>query len=244
MFRLHHAIAKEKGIKKDAEAAITKAHHHATKPELVTGITKTYKPKIEGGEQFPPENQKVQARVEDVLADVATELTKLFDITLTKETGNTTARADIVVDGKPIAKDVPVTFLLWLEKRMEDMNTFVSKLPVLSEADNWSWDPSQSCFVAEPTTTVKTAKVMTPLVKAEATDKHPAQVDVIGIDQTIGHWTTVRRSGALQSDRVRAIQFRVRALREAVKIARETANSTEITDRMCGRAVFDYLFAV
>lgn len=241
MFRLHHAIAKEKGIKKDAEAALTKAHH--AKPELVNGITKTYAPAIEGGEQFPPENQKVQVRVEDVLVDVAAELTKLFDITITKEAGNTTARADIVVDGRALAKDVPVTYLLWLEKRLEDMATFVSKLPILSEAEDWTWDPSQSVFVAKPSMTAKTAKVPTVLEKAPATDKHPAQTEIINIDKTIGHWTTVKRSGALQSDRVRGIQGRVRALREAVKVARETANGTEIRDVAVGRTIFDYLFA-
>lgn len=240
MFKLHHALAKEKGIKKTAEGVLTKAHH--TKPELVAGITKTYTPAIEGGEQFPSENQKVQVRVEDVLTELSTELVALFDITLAKEVGNTIAKGDIIVGGKTIAKDVPVPYLLWLEKRMEDLVTFASKLPVLSEAEDWSWDPSQSVFITKPTQTAKTAKVPTVLTKSEATDKHPAQTEVINIDRTIGHWSTVKRSGALQSDRIRGIQARIRALREAVKIARETANGTEITEQAIGRKIFDYVF--
>ena len=135
-----------------------------------------------------------------------------------------------------------MTYLLWLEKRLEDMATFIAKLPVLSEAEDWTWDPSQSVFMTKPTMTAKTAKVPTVLEKAPATAKHPAQTEVINIDKTIGHWSTVKRSGALQSDRVRAMQTRVRALREAVKIARETANGSEIQERAIGRTIFDYLF--
>jgi hypothetical protein len=72
---------------------------------------------------------------------------------------------------------------------------------------------------------------------------HPkGEVDIINIDRTIGHWTTTRRSGALQSDRVRSIQLRVRALLEAVKVARETANSVEVQSQTIGASIFGYLF--
>lgn len=240
MAKLHHILAAEKGIKKDAETCLTKAHH--TKAELTVGINKTYENAIEGGEQFPPEMQRIQTRTEDVLTEVQTELVKLFDITYTKEVGNMSARADIVVSGVVLAKDVPVTYLLWLEKRLEDMKTFVSKLPTLSDAEEWTWEPAQSCFVAKPTKTARTAKVPTVLKKSAATPQHPEQTEVIYTDRTIGHWTTTKRSGALQSDRVRAIQMRVRALQEAVKIARETANSTEVSHKHIGPGVFGYLF--
>lgn len=241
MRRLHHVLAQEKGIKADAEKAFTKAHH--TKAELTVGINKTYVPAIEGGEQFPDEVQRIQVRTEDALNEVSTELTKLFDITLTKEVGNTHAKADVLLDGKVFLKDMPVTYLLWLEKRLEDLNTFIAKLPTLSDAEEWTWEPAQSCFVAKPTKTAKTAKVPTVLEKAPATDKHPAQTEVINIDKTIGHWTTVKRSGALQNDRVRALQVRARALREAVKIARESANSSEVQPAAAGGVIFGYLFA-
>ena len=240
MFRLHHVLAQEKVIKADAEKALTKAHH--AKAELTTGINKVYVPAIEGGEQYPPEMQRIQARTEDALIEVSTELTKLFDVTLTKDVGNTHSNANVIVEGKTLLTSVPVTYLLWLEKRLEDMNTFVSKLPTLSDAEEWSWEPAQSCFVAKPTTTAKTAKVPTVLVKAKATHEHAEQTEVIHVDKTVGHWTTTKRSGALQTDRVRAIQSRVRTLREAVKFARESANSTEVQPQQAGAAIFGYLF--
>jgi hypothetical protein len=50
------------------------------------------------------------------------------------------AKADIKVGDAVIARDVPVTYLIWLEKQLVEMATVVGKLPVL---DNASWGPGQ-----------------------------------------------------------------------------------------------------
>ncbi|WP_443732109.1 DUF7873 family protein [Streptantibioticus silvisoli] len=60
----------------------------------------------------------------------------------TKERANRAARADVTVEGRTILADVPVTWLLFLEKRLTDLRTFVKKPPVLDAAGSWSPDPS------------------------------------------------------------------------------------------------------
>ena len=79
-------------------------------------------------------------------------------------------------------------------------------------------------------------------VKAEATEKHPAQVEVYYEDVAVGYWTTVKFSGALPAQRVNELLERVEKLQHAVKFAREEANGTEVTDQRVGDAVFGYLF--
>ena len=37
------------------------------------------------------------------------------------------AKADLVVDGVTLAKDLPVTYLLFLEKQLTELKAFVSK---------------------------------------------------------------------------------------------------------------------
>lgn len=69
--------------------------------------------------------------------------------------------------------------------------------------------------------TVRTKKVPRNHVKAEATDKHPAQVDVYYEDVPVGYWTTVKFSGALPARRVNELLDRVEKLQQAVKFARE-----------------------
>ena len=94
----------------------------------------------------------------------------------------------------------------------------------------------------EPVKTIKTRKVPRNHVKAEATEKHPAQVDVYYEDIPVGYWTTVKFSGALPAARVNELLGRVEALQTAVKFAREEANGTAVTDQHVGEAVFGYLF--
>ena len=55
-----------------------------------------------------------------MLAEVAGILTRLFDVTLTKDTANCTARADVKIGDSVLLPAVPVTYLLFLEKQLTD----------------------------------------------------------------------------------------------------------------------------
>ncbi|MHB6911970.1 DUF7873 family protein [Streptomyces sp. DB-54] len=242
MAKLNQIIAVEKGIKSKSHKDLTSAHHGLQKPALLAGISRTYQPKDEEGEQLPPESTRVQVHAEDVLRDTARALTRLFDVTATKDWANCTARADVTVEGRTLLRDVPVSYLLFLEKQLTDVNTFVRKLPVLDASEAWVQDPSTDAWKTEPVRTVRTKKVPRNHVKAEATDKHPAQVDVYYEDVPVGYWTTVKFSGALPAKRVNELLDRVEKLQQAVKFAREEANGAEITDQRVGEVVFGYLF--
>jgi hypothetical protein len=240
--KLNQIIAVEKGVKNRSFTELTEAHHGVQKPALLAGISRTYQPKDEEGEQLPPESTRVQVRIEDVLRRTATTLTRLFDVTLTKDAANCEARADVVVDGETLLEDVPVTYLLFLEKQLTDLYTFVRKLPVLDAGDSWSFNDSADCWSTEPVRTIRTKKVPRNHVKAEATEHHPAQVEVYYEDVPVGYWTTVKFSGSLPATRVALLVERVEKLQNAVRVAREEANNREITDRKAGERVFGYLF--
>ncbi|MEU1627134.1 hypothetical protein ABZ746_17790 [Streptomyces sp. NPDC020096] len=242
MAKLNQIIAVEKGVKSSSHQDLTTAHHGLLKPALLAGISRAYQAKDEEGEQLPPESTRVQVKAEDVLRDTATTLTRLFDVTATKDWANCTARADITVEGRVLLREVPVSYLLFLEKQLAELSTFVRKLPVLDGAESWSLDPSTDWWRTEPVRTVRTKKVPRNHVKAEATDKHPAQVEVYYEDVPVGYWTTVKFSGALPARRVNELLARVEKLQQAVKFAREEANGTEVTDQHVGDAVFGYLF--
>ncbi|MEV0192088.1 hypothetical protein AB0I39_26570 [Kitasatospora purpeofusca] len=242
MAKLNQIIAVEKGVKSKSFQELTQAHQDLQKPPLLAGISRTYQPKDEEGEQLPPESTRVQIKAEDVLRATATTLTRLFDVVATKDWANTTARADVVVDGRTLVADAPVTYLLFLEKQLTDLRTFVRKLPVLDAAEAWSHDPSTDSWKTEAVRTNRTRKVPRNHVKAEATEKHPAQVEVYYEDIAIGYWTTVKFSGALPARRVNELVERVEKLQQAVQFAREEANGAEVDDRRVGDAVFGYLF--
>lgn len=242
MTKLNQIIAVEKGVKTAAFQKLTDVYQTLQKNALLSGISRTYRPRDEEGEQLPPESTKVQVRTEEVIKETVEELTRLFDVTATKEWANCEAKADVIVDGTVLLTAVPATYLLFLEKQLVDLHTFIKKLPVLDAAESWEFDASANCFATEPVQTVKTKKVPRNHVKAEATEHHPAQVEVYHEDIVVGHWRTVKFSGAVPAKRVHELLERVEKLQQAVKFAREEANGLEVTDQKLGGKVFQYLF--
>jgi hypothetical protein len=76
--------------------------------------------------------------------------------------------ADVVVDGVVLATAVPVTHLLFLDKQLSDMRTFIAKLPVLDPAKEWQYDPNKGMYTTKfPEQRIKTRKVHKSLVKIE-----------------------------------------------------------------------------
>ncbi|WP_026412893.1 hypothetical protein [Actinomadura oligospora] len=243
MPKLNQIIAVEKGVKSRTQRELTDAYHELQKPALLSGLSRTYRPRDEDGETLPAESTRVQVKAEDALRDVARALTRLFDVTATKDWANRDAVADVVVDGRTLLAAVPVPHLLFLEKQLTDLRTLVDKLPVLDPSESWSYDESQDVWRTAPVETARTKKIPRSHVLYEATKEHPAQVEMYTEDVVVGTWTKVTFSGALPARRVNGLRDRVERLQAAVKFAREEANATEVTDRKIGDAVFAYLFA-
>ena len=223
-------------------AEFTDLHKATQKSALMNGFHKTYQPRQEGGETYPPERQRVQYNHTDVIKRVARILGELFDITATKDFANCSARADVIVDGETLLKGVPATYLLFLEKQLSDLQTFFAKMTELDASEDWQQDPSSGLHKTEPTRTQRTQKVQRPIVLYDATEHHPAQTQLITEDVVVGSWNTVKFSGAIPTPQKKAIVERIEKLAKAVKFAREEANTQEVERKHLGKEVFDYLF--
>lgn len=243
MTKLNQIIAVEKGVKTTANREITNAYHEMQKAAPLAGISRTYQPKDDEGDNLPPESTLVQIKVPDLLSEIGTAMTRLLDVTFTKDSANQVAKANVVVDGTTVVTDAPVSHLLFLEKNLTDLHTIVSKAPVLDPAERWTWDDNTGAYATDVTQTTRTKKVPRNHVKAAATDKHPAQVELYYEDVIVGTWSTTKFSGAIPASRRAQLVERIDKLRNAVKVAREEANSIEITDRKAGDAIFGYLLA-
>lgn len=243
MPKLNQIIAVEGGIRANTVKELSEAHHALLKPALLHGIARTYTPKDDDGDKLPAESTKVQVIAPQMLKQSASVWTRLFDITLTRDSANCTARADVVVDGQLLVKAAPVTFLLFLEKKLVDVETFIRKLPTLDPAETWSFDRGQDCYATTPIETVKTKKIPRNHVKADATKEHPAQVEVFSEDVVVGTWRTIKYSGALPGFSQARLLEQVVKLREAVKMAREAANGMDVERQFVGEELFKFLLA-
>ncbi len=137
---------------------------------------------------------------------------------------------------------MPATYLLFLEKQLQDLHTFIAKMAELDPGSDWSVDPGTGLYKTEATLTQRTRKVQRPITLYEATKEHPAQTQLITEDVIAGSWITIKYSGAMPAPRKKQLLARIEKLSNAVKFAREQANAVEATDKKLGKEVFDFLF--
>lgn len=243
MPKLNQVLAIEKGVKSRATSVVTKQYHACQKGSaLFDGFAKSYQPNDADGEQFPPENKEIQFRADQVVKKVQSSLAELFDVTATKDWANCNAAADITVDGQVVLSQVPVTYLLFLEKQMEHLGTVIDSIPTLSRTFKWNKDENTGVFITQPTSTHKTKKVQKPIVMYPATPEHPAQTEMIVEDVIIGHWNTTHQSGAMTVPEKEALAERVVQLQQAVKQAREEANNSEAQEQHVGAKILGFIF--
>ena len=247
MPKLCAVIAVVPAKKSEAHDILTTAHQKRLSNEMTLGFSRVYHPKDEDGDRFADEHKKVQETVVSVCDDVCDKLTALWDVVLTQDVGNTLARADIVVEDASgnklvLASQVPVDTLLFFEKQLKDLETFIDKLPTLAGAANWTWSDAQNCWQTDTTFVNKTKKMMRAFQKSPATDKFPAQVETFNEDVIIGHYDVVAYSGAIPAKAKADLLSRVRTLFVAVKTAREEANTIEVKPQTIGKKLLDYVF--
>lgn len=242
MTKINQVLAIEKSKKTAINKEVTALHRITEKDTLLTGHIKKFTPKEDDGETYPNEERKVQYLHQDVIEDLCGKLTDIMDITATKNWSNCKARADVKLNGEVFLEQVPVTYLLFLEKELTGLHTFVSKMAELDPAQNWTLDPNSGQYRSESTTSHKTKKLQKPIVLYDATEHHPAQTQLITEDVIIGHWTTTYFSGAIPRPKKRKLLERIVELQEAVKFAREQANSLEADQQKVGKKILTHIF--
>lgn len=239
---LNQILAIEKGIKTRSYAEATRLHKLSSSPTPMNGQERNYVPTAEDEVELPPERQIVQMTYQTALDEVEKAWRELWNITATKDFGNCHARADVIIGGEVIVAGAPATFLLSMEKQLGDVQTFVEKLVELDPAEDWSYDDNTGLSKTGATQAHRTRKVPQVLTLAPPTEHHPAQVHAIEVNQIVGHWNTIKFSGAIPRTKKRELAARVEQLLRAVKQARERANMTPVVRQKAGAALLAYIF--
>jgi len=242
MPKLNQIVAVVSGQKTRAEKEFGDLNKIVQKHDLFNGLSRTYQPLEEGGEQFPAEGNIPQKSATEIVNSVKGVLTRIINAVATQEIGNTGAKADVIVGGHVIVKDAPVTVLLYLEKQLTDLNTFVGNFPVLDPSETWKKNEQDGQYKTEPTKTVKTKKVQKALVLYPHSEQHPAQTQLVTEDVTVGHWTTVKSATVFSAKDKQGIIGRIQELLDAVRVAREEANSIDVKQQLVAEPVLKYIF--
>lgn len=242
MGKLNQVVAVVASKKEAVKEGLTKAYHLIQKAPLFDGLSRVYTPKEDKEDPLPPEEKHIQVKVKDLISEVSTSLTQMFDTVATQDWSNCEARADVKVNNEVLFERVPVTHLMFLEKQVRDLESFITKLPTLDPSEDWHFNEAAGVYSTKPTQTVRTKKVLKALLKAPATKEHPAQTETYNEDVVAGTWNTVKFSGAIPAKDKNDMLDRVKALREGILKAREEANSIEAKPVEIGKKLFKFVF--
>lgn len=241
---LHQIVAIVKDRKVKAKTALTNAYQLLGKENLFNGFRKTFNPlqEIEGVTDIvPPEIKRTQTSVPEIFSALKTVLVENIDVVATQDYGNTKAVADLVF-GTQIITNVPATHLLFLESTIEDLITAINAIPTLDPNERWTWNANENAWWSEIVLTMRAKKTKRPLIMSPATDKHPAQTQLIEEEIQTHKIETIKTSGALPLATKTELLRRASTLLEEIKKARQRANQTTVEQQQLGAKIFDYIF--
>ena len=240
--KLHALLAVEGDVKGKAEKILKETISVFKKKDHFHAKTRHYEPLEEGGMEYPDEIKEMVTTVSKKLAYTSKALAKAIDLVYQKETTNSEAKADLIVEGKVLAEGVPATALLSLESRLKAVRAIYDNIPTLSSGEFWEPD-GQVPDVHKTRVKVKfkSDKVFTPVIMAPATKEHPAQIKELFKDKPIGKWLETDRSGEWTSTKKSQHLERVDILIAAAKKARQRANDTKVVKVKLGKKIFDYI---
>jgi len=247
MSQLHELLAVEGDLAGQSQKIMAETIKSFGRNELFNGHTKVLKMDDEnrqGEEEAGFESVKLTTTVKKRLDYTWDSLIRHIDAFSQKERTNQEAKADIIVDGAIIAKDVPVTSLLGLEKRLKEIRSIYDSIPTLQQGVEWVESPNdgEDIFKSKyPEVRTKTDKVLIPVVLYEATKEHPAQVKEVVKDVVVGKFVTEKVSGMVTSAQKSNWIGRIDDLIRAVKQARKRANNTEVVKVEIGKKFFDFI---
>jgi hypothetical protein len=105
----------------------------------------------------------------------------------------------------------------------------LERTPTLDASKVWTvGDTEYAWKLKEPVSSTKVEKYPVAFKLADATDKHPAQVEKIIEEKVVGRWTESRVSGELTAQQKADLMTCVDQLIDATAQARSRANEVEI----------------
>ena len=243
--RLHSIIAVEKDVKAKNQSVFQETLKIFNRPESFEGFTKVYTPKEEDGTEFPTERKELVTTVHERLNYTFKNFANLLDLLGKKESSNTMAKADLIVDGETLAKDVPATLLLDLEKHFKEVLNILQRIPTLPSDVAWEVDPNAEkkgvVRTKYPVETLRNVKIRDFRTVAEATKEHKAQIAEVEKTVVEGTWKHTHWSGMISSAEKSRYINNVELLIRGAKKARMRANNQEVSASRLGKQVHDFM---
>lgn len=186
------------------------------------------------------EGVKVQHTVTDLLKDVGDHWARHVDAVAQKETANTMATADLVVDGVTLIENAPATFLLGLEAKMKNLRKAVAAAPTRDMAKTWTAQ-GDGVFNSPPERKMLIHKVERSEVTFAPTEHQPGQARTYVEHINVAERTVVHSSGMFTPAEKQKLLRKFDVTINACKTARCRANQQTVDNIDHGSKLIDHL---
>lgn len=246
MPELHEILAVEGDRQGNAKRVSAEARHtFDNKPNLFTSSLKSTRMFAEDSAPVPDEHIAMVSTVAEKLLYVADSVGAYFNIVFQKDSANQRAVASVEINGVVLIADAPVTWLLGMETKLRDLRSTFEAIPTLQAGTYWEEDPAfekKGVFRSRyPKENFKTKKEVLHKVLYEATGSHPAQIETWNEMVNTGLSTENIWSGMISPADKSEFLSRIDTLIQAVKKARQRANSTHVETANVGQTIFNYI---
>jgi len=191
------------------------------------------------------EQQKLTTTVKSKLDYMKDAFIQLWDAKLQKEKANQLAKSNIRINELSL-DDLPVTFLLGMESELTRLREVFNTIPTLPPGVDWQEDKQGGSDVFKSMTPLikkKTQKKVIPLVLAEATKEHKAQVTTVTEDRPVGDIIYEKISGMISPAQKNIYLDRIDRILTEFKKARQRANTIDTPTDIIGEKIFDFILA-
>lgn len=245
MSKLHELLAVEADAKGQFKTILTESQKVFSSEHLFKGFVRTLTMFDAKDEALNgTERSELTTTVPERLEYTGQFITRFLDLVLQKEKTNQKAIADIIIDGKTIAKDIPVTFLLGLESKLSLLRDLFMRIPSLDNSIAWEKadDIAEGIWRQKyPEEVLRTAKQFKHQILVEPTEHHPAQIEKWEESVPVGRYTKTVICGMITSNRKAHLLANIDKLSRAVKQARQRANSTEVEKVNIGNDLLNFI---
>lgn len=241
----HRKLFELLAIEKDLSSRTTESAKETTSrfsnADNFLGITTHFAKLLEDQPDFQDEYKPLSGNVDYALGEYLEHLGLYIDTTIEKESANTTAFSDVILEGEKFLENWSATALLNLESRLDELHKVYSAIPTLPDSEIWTFDSAKGCYVSQNRKQLRTVKTQKAIVLYEATKEHPAQVQLVSTDVPAYEVERTLYSGMLTLSDKKSRIDRIEKLQRAVKQARQRANTVETQPKEVAKKIFDYI---
>ena len=213
------------------------------KPEDFDGIKRVYEPrKIEEAKyEVPKEDMKHPRFIEsEIFKSVTSSLRQIAVIDVNAVTAANSIHITFNIPGLGEYKNIPIVVANLILNHLNTLAETVKKFHEVEEDGFTEVDGSPYLF-KKIDDSVKTKKVKVPIVKSEATARHPAQVEMVESLIEVGTYKNILITSKLPNGTKGRILERIDEMRTLIKYEIDKVVDEEMEESYLANDIFEYI---